>query len=248
MRIQWIATIVVLAPLQAVCQGTPPSAIAPPDTEIVRYGAVNGTPPDAPEPKLERVKAMVKKEVEKAIDQSCPPLQQWRPLTAGQKFQLFLKRTTSPRTFAGAAIDATADKWQNDNMEYARGFAGYSQHYAVELAAGESDAFFSTFLIPIVLKQDPRYFRNPNLPFLKRTLYALSRVVITRTDSGHQTFNASYVVGSAASQALSDIYIPGHAQGLHPIADRLTFNLARDAGFNLLHEFWPDLRRKVLHR
>jgi hypothetical protein len=35
---------------------------------------------------------------------------------------------------------------------------------------------------------------------------------------------------------------------MYPIADRLTFNLGRDAGFNLLHEFWPDVRRKVFHR
>lgn len=198
------------------------------------------------------MKTIVKKElkqgVNRAIDQSSPALDQWQPLTSGEKFNVFLKHTTSPYTFAGAAVNAALDKMDNDNMEYARGFPGYWQHYGIELANEETDVFFERFLIPVVLRQDPRYFRSPELPFFKRAGYALSRVVITRNDSGHQTFNASYVLGSAASQALSDIYVPGHRQGLRPIADRLTLNLAIDSGFNLIREFWPDLRRKFLHR
>lgn len=250
MRVALLVLGMIFAVQQSGGQGVPPSLLPNAEGATVSRPSSKrtGPEPSAPQPKLERMKALVKTEVQKAIDQSCPPVQQWQPLTTGQKFRLFLKHTDSPRTFAGAAVDAAADKWQNDNLEYARGFAGYSQHYGVELASGESDALFESFLIPVLLKQDPRYFRNPGLPFFRRALYSLSRVIITRTDRGHQTFNASYVLGSAASQALSDIYIPGHLQGMHPIADRLTFNLARDAGFNLLHEFWPDMRRKFLHR
>jgi hypothetical protein len=238
---------------RAFAQGTPPCDTAASSTENPKHEESSGPPsPSGPETKLQQIKTMVKKElkqeVKKAINQTSPAVQQWRPLTAEQKFRVFLKHTDSPYTFAGAAVDAVADKMENDNLEYARGFAGYSQHYAIELANGESDALFESFLIPVLLRQDPRYFRNPALPFWKRTLYSLSRLVITRNDRGSDTFNASYVVGGAASQALSDVYVPGHRQGLHPIADRLTFNLARDGGFNLLHEFWPDLRRKFLHR
>jgi hypothetical protein len=76
----------------------------------------------------------------------------------------------------------------------------------------------------------------------------VSRVIVTRSNSGRQTFNASYVLAGVASQALSDLYVPGQQQGLRPITHRLTFNMAQDAGFNLIHEFWPDLRRKVFHR
>lgn len=244
MRVASLAAFVLIAGLCLAAQGTPPSA----ERAAIDDHPPNGTPPEAPEPRIDQMKAMVKNEIRKAIDQSDPPVQQWQPLTPSQKFNFFLRHSISPRSFVGAAVDAAADKWQNDNRDYARGVAGYSQHYAVELGTGVSDALFQSFLIPVILKQDPRYFRDPSLPFFKRTLYSLSRVVITRTDNGHQTFNASYVVGGAASQALSDVYIPGHLQGMRPIVNRLTFNLARDAGFNLLHEFWPDLRRKFLHR
>ena len=72
--------------------------------------------------------------------------------------------------------------------------------------------------------------------------------MITRSDKGHEVFNGSKILGGAASQALSDLYVPGERQGLHPVIDRVVFNLIRDAGFNLVHEFWPDVRRKFLHR
>jgi hypothetical protein len=76
----------------------------------------------------------------------------------------------------------------------------------------------------------------------------MTRVVITRADDGSETFNYSRVMGGAASQALSDIYVPGQKQGLQPIGNRVIFDMARDAGFNLLHEFWPDVRHKLFRR
>jgi hypothetical protein len=83
---------------------------------------------------------------------------------------------------------------------------------------------------------------------LKRVLYSMSRVVITRTDSGGQAFNASRILGSAASQAVADLYVPGQRQGMYPVATTISYNLLRDMGMNLVHEFWPDVRRKVFHR
>jgi hypothetical protein len=76
----------------------------------------------------------------------------------------------------------------------------------------------------------------------------MSRVLITRTDSGGQTFNSSRILSVAASRAVSDLYVPGERQGMHPIGACVSFTLLRDAGGNLLHEFWPDVRRKFLHR
>jgi hypothetical protein len=35
---------------------------------------------------------------------------------------------------------------------------------------------------------------------------------------------------------------------MRPIGACVSFTLLRDAGMNLVHEFWPDVRRKFLHR
>jgi hypothetical protein len=222
---------------------------------FVMPGALVGAPPAAPPvaPELARfqkMKLLIKKQVTHAIDASYPALDEWKPLTSREKFHVFLHSTYSPWTFANAAIDQATDhvKGRHLNKEYETGFRGVSQSYGIALATSETDVFFQRFLFPTLLKQDPRYFRNPDLPFLKRVMYSMSRVVITRTDSGGQTFNASRILGSAASQAVADLYVPGQRQGMHPIAATISYNLLRDMGMNLVHEFWPDVRRKLLHR
>lgn len=193
---------------------------------------------------------MIKKQINKAIDgKSYPSLENWRPLTTREKFEVFRQRLYSPLTFTAAGLDALKDSSiRKRNPEYERGFMGFGQEYGVYLGVSETEVFFGQFLMPSLLRQDPRYFRNPGLPFFKRTLYSLSRVVITRSDKGNEAFNAAPMLGEAASQALSDLYVPGQRQGVRPILGTVGFDLVRDAGFNLLHEFWPDLRRKFLHR
>jgi len=248
MRIVLTMIVAVVSPLLAAAQGTPP-----PDPEQLLQrepGNKQSVPQTAPSnPTMERLKKMGKQQINRAImGPQTPDLKNWRPLTRKEKFHSFVVHTYAPQTFISAGLDAIRAKTLSDNAAYERGFTGYGQHFAVELATNETDVFFQRFLLPTVLKQDPRYFRNPDLPFLKRTLYSVSRVVITRSDSGKQTFNASQVLGAAASQAISDIYVPGHQQGLWPIGRRIAFDLAIDSGFNLFYEFWPDLRRKIFHR
>jgi hypothetical protein len=197
-----------------------------------------------------KMKLLIKQQVNKVIDGSYPSVTEWQPLTKREKFNVFLHSTYSPWTFVNAAIDQATDhvKGRRLSQEYETGFRGQAQSYGIALATTETDVFFQRFLFPTLFKQDPRYFRNPDLPFLKRVLYSMSRVVITRTDSGGQAFNASRILGNAASQAVADLYVPGQRQGMHPIAGTISYNLLRDMGMNLVHEFWPDVRRKVFHR
>ncbi len=203
----------------------------------------------APVTRVARMKGMMKRQIRRGIDGPYyPSLETWKPLTAREKFQVFEHYTYSPRTFTNAGINSLLDHVKHSNTEYETGSCGLAQRYGIELATGETSVFFERFLIPVLLKQDPRYFRDPRLPFAKRVLYSISRVLITRTDSGHQTFNASKIGGGLISQAIGDLYVPGRSQGLQPLTDRLTFNLARDAGTNLVHEFWPEIRHKIFHR
>lgn len=238
--------------LVAMAQGTPPAVFLQSQqtqSEEIPERSEQGSPPVPQSSTFQQMTSMIKREVNKAIDgKSCPSVDNWRPLSTREKFGFFLNHTYSPRTFADAAVDALKNTMRNNNPQYERGFMGLGQRYGVNLGTSETEVFFERFLVPSMLKQDPRYFRNPSLPFTRRALYSMSRVLITRADNGRETANTSRILGAAASQALSDLYVPGRGQGMHPILGRVSFDLMRDAGFNLIHEFWPDLRRRFLHR
>ena len=237
-----------LASAQGPADVTEPAA-EPSSSAAMELAEAPLVPP--PPAHFAQMKNLIKVQINRAIDgKTYPTLSEWKPLTARQKFDVFVHSTYSPRTFANAAIDQASDRMRGHrlNQEYETGIRGVGQRYGINLATTETDVFFQRFLFPTLLKQDPRYFRNPDLPFFHRALYAMSRVLITRTDSGVSTFNSSRILSLAASRAVGDLYVPGERQGMHPIAGCVGFTLLRDAGMNLVHEFWPDVRRKFFHR
>ena len=78
--------------------------------------------------------------------------------------------------------------------------------------------------------------------------YAVSRILVTRQDSGRKAFNFSEVLGSFSSSALAVTYYPKSQRDFSDVAERAGIQFAFDAGFNVLKEFYPDIERKLFGR
>jgi hypothetical protein len=76
----------------------------------------------------------------------------------------------------------------------------------------------------------------------------LSRAVITRNDSGHETFNASEIFGAGAAAGISSLYYPSQERTFSKTYQLWLTNIAIDAGSNLFKEFWPDINNRVFHQ
>lgn len=176
-------------------------------------------------------------------------LLQERGLSGKEKFQLFLKSSYSPSRFVSAGLTAGYEQARNFDRAYGQGATGYGGRYGAALADAEAGAFFKKFLMPCLLRQDPRYFPAPgNYGFRHRVGYAMSRVLFTRSDAGRTTVNSSRILGSLASEAAANTYRVYGNRDFPATLQRTGASLASDAGMNILHEFWPDIRRKVFHR
>jgi hypothetical protein len=88
------------------------------------------------------------------------------------------------------------------------------------------------FVVPSISREDTRYYTLDKGKFLKRTGYALSRAVITRSDSGTEVFNAREIIGAGAAAGLSSVNYPtrersfsntGTQRGLDVGIDEATF-------------------------
>ena len=171
------------------------------------------------------------------------------PLSVKQKFGLFVKETFDPFVAASAAAGAALSQAGNDHPKYGQGFGAYAQRFGAAVADVTTQNFFSDAVLASVLHEDPRYFRRgKEYRFWPRVGYALSRVVITRTDAGKTVFNYSGIFGMSMGIALSNAYYPSSSVSGNVVAVRFGTSLVASALSNILPEFWPDIRQRFFKR
>lgn len=169
------------------------------------------------------------------------------PLTSGQKFKL-AAQYLNPYTFVFVAVEAGVNQARNHPEGYGQGAEGFGKRYGAGLADGLSDGLFVTGVYPSLFRQDPRYYRLDDGGFTHRAGYAITRILVTRQDSGRKAFNFSEVLGSFSSAALAVTYYPKEERDFSDVAERAGVQFAFDAGFNVLKEFYPEIERKIFRR
>jgi hypothetical protein len=167
------------------------------------------------------------------------------PLSVKQKFGLFAKETFDPFIVVSSAAGAALSQAHNDHPQYGQGSGPYAERFGAAVADVTTQNFFSDAVLASLLHEDPRYFRKgKEYRFWPRLGYAVSRVVITRTDAGKRSFNYSGVFGMAMGIALSNAYYPARSVNGSVDVTRLGTSLVSAALSNILPEFWPDIRQK----
>jgi len=170
------------------------------------------------------------------------------PLTTKGKFWLATQDSFDYSSFIWTGVLAGQQFGSNSYPEFGQGAAGYGRYYWHSFVDGVSGTFFTEAIVPWATRQDPRYYTMGHGGFFRRTGYALSRVVLTKTDAGGTSFNWSEVVGNAFEAGLSNAYYPREERGLHQTAINWGTQLESAALNNIAKEFWPDFRRVVLRR
>ena len=171
------------------------------------------------------------------------------PLTAGQKFKVVTRSSFDYVEFPWYGFLAGISQAENSEPGYGQGAAGYGKRYGAAFADGTIENFWTSAIFPSVLHQDPRFFQLGKGGFWHRTGYAITRIFVTRSDSGTSQFNASEIFGSAISAGIS-------TYSYHPHADKTLSNslsvwgsqIGYDTITIVVKEFWPDIRRKISHK
>ncbi len=167
------------------------------------------------------------------------------PLNAREKFGLAWKDSIDPYTFVLAGFYAGIAQWQDDYPAWRLGSGGYAKRFGAAYADQAVGNYLTEGILPALLHEDPRYFRRGTGGGWARIGYALTRVMITRTDRDGNEFNYSEIVGNAAAAGISDLYYPRSEATLGETGEKFAIQMVSDAAFNILLEFWPDMRRTV---
>jgi hypothetical protein len=173
---------------------------------------------------------------------------EFKPLTGDEKFKVAFDDSFDPTAFLVAGVFAGSAMAQREYPQFGHGFGAASKYYGGAFADQSIGNMMTEAALPIVLHQDPRYFTKGSGGFFKRTAYALSREVVTKNDRGRNTFNTSEIAGNGIAAGISNLYYPAADRTFGKTANKWGQQIGLDAGFNIMKEFWPDIRHKVLKK
>ncbi|MGC2403801.1 MAG: carboxypeptidase regulatory-like domain-containing protein [Acidobacteriaceae bacterium] len=241
----WLLLACLTGAVQAQTQSAPTAGSTPPSTSV----------PDAPDTaapsKQDKAEEQLKQQERQRIAGIVPNFnvsyqQDALALSRTQKLRLAWHTATDPVTFAIAGFDAGLSQAQNEFPGYGQGAQGYAKRFGASYADNFDGTMLGNALLPILFKQDPRYFRRGEGSFSSRLLYSLSTTVWCRNDSGSHGPNFSNILGNLAAGGISNLYYPSTDRGAGLTFERgLTVTAYGSAG-GVFNEFWPDIARKIL--
>jgi hypothetical protein len=169
------------------------------------------------------------------------------PLSLKAKFWLATQDSFDYSSFITAGILAGASQAKKSYPEFGQGAKGYGRYYWHAMADQAVGNCLTEAIVPAMTHEDPRYYTLGRGGFFKRASYAVSRLLVTRTDSGGRTLNFSEIVGNGAGAGISDTYYPSRERTWTKTGQKWVTQIALDGVFNIVKEFWPDINHSIFH-
>jgi hypothetical protein len=167
------------------------------------------------------------------------------PLSTRQKFELFADESVAPSRFLSSAAGAGIGQARNSLPGYGQEMGGYGKRFGSSMATGASNNFFGTFVFASVLHRDPRYFVTLHGSAGHRVGYALSRIVVSRTDEGREGVNWPGILGPLVAETLANSYLPVKEQTGGRTMQRYGIRIGLNTASNALREYWPTIFRSL---
>lgn len=169
------------------------------------------------------------------------------PQSFKEKFWLATQDSFDYSAFIYEGLIAGGAMAQKSEPSFGQGASGYGNYFAHTFADGTIENYMVEAIVPTVTKEDPRYYTLGKGGFFKRSGYAVSRLFITRKDSGGPTFNFSEVVGAGAAAGISNVYYPSNQNQWVKTYQRWISQIIQDGASNVAKEFWPDINHAIFH-
>ncbi|HKS76893.1 MAG TPA: hypothetical protein VJQ82_27025 [Terriglobales bacterium] len=202
--------------------------------------AVQGAPPEKQQPK--RILGIMPNY--RAVSAGAIP----PPPTPKQAFKIATQNSFDYSSFVFVGLTSLIAEGSDAHPQLGKGVAGFGRYYWRGFLDKTDGNYLVIFALPTVFRQDERYYAMGEGGFIKRLAYSTSRILITPDYHGHDSFNASEILGRGIAQAVSISYYPSSDRTFGSIGAKYGYALLRDAATNSFREFWPDIATHVLHR
>ena len=130
---------------------------------------------------------------------------------------------------------------RNSTPEFGTGGVGYSRYLWHTVVDQTIENYMVEFFVPAATHEDTRFYTLGSGGFAKRGSYAITRVLVTRTDSGKRAINFGEIIGAGAGAGISNFYYPRPERTLSNTLSQWGLNVAIDGVTFVSKEFWPDI-------
>jgi len=163
------------------------------------------------------------------------------PMSVAEKLDYRLVQSFVLHGFAGAAFGAAISQGKDVPREWGEGWGAYATRYAADVGTDLSRQSMM-FVLESALHEDPRYFPSEEKGFRARTKNVLLQTVVTRTDSGKETFAWARMGSAFAAGELANVWQPPSTGTPGRGLSRGCIMLGGDLAYNFLQEFVPFVR------
>jgi len=167
------------------------------------------------------------------------------PIPAKQKFTIAFKDSFDYPVYFITGSFAALYQLDGQDPSWGQGLKGYGKRYAAAYGDQAIGNMMTEGVVPVLFHEDPRYFRRGSGTSGSRLRYAITRVLLSRTDKGNWGFNYAEWLGNGAAAAISNFYYPSDTRNFHDNLEKVSVSVATDAFSNILKEFWPDLKKRL---
>jgi len=177
---------------------------------------------------------------ERKWSQYVDPGERIPPLYARDKWVFWLHQEARVPAAFPALVSAGFGQL-TDSPDYGSDSEAFGDRVGAAFLRQASMRFFCNSAFPVLLHEDPRYFRKASGSYRSRIGWAAERAFVIQRDDGSHGFNNSDIFGHLAAAALTPTYYPHPSANTGVVFETWGTSIAGDVGNNMFLEFWPDV-------
>jgi len=171
-----------------------------------------------------------------------PSSPQWSGLSVKEKLRYDARHLVDVENIVYAGIGAGLDQWRERPGQWGVGGGAFTERYASHLGQYLVQRSIM-FPLQAMDHEDPRFFRSTRTSFKGRLGDAFLHTIWRHSDDGEMMPAFSEFIGDYGAAAASRIWWPRKYHTGSAIFIAGSDTILVDAGINILHEFWPDVKR-----
>ena len=167
-----------------------------------------------------------------------------RRLSFHERVNIYYHSVTNAETVAGPAFGAGVNQLRNEPPEWGQGASGYGYRFASgygRMIIGRTIRFG----VAAVDHEDPRFEPSNETGFWPRARFAVVHYFVSRTDAGTPIPAFSRFAGLYGAAFIANEWYPASRANTTHALLRGTTALSSGLGWNVLKEFWPDIKNAV---